>query len=927
LRQRDHRLSRPGRFELCRARYVGIRKLLIYREGGRIAIATSRLIALQPDPHKPLRDDVRLLGELLGDTLKRHAGYEVFDMVERIRALAKRGRSGDEEDSRLLADALSRMVLEDALPVARAFTHFLHLANIAEQHHRVRRRRAHQQESRSAAQPGSCEEATTRLIASGITAEQLHAAVCALRIELVLTAHPTEIARRTLVQKYNRIAAALSERDRPDLTPGERDQRLDALGREIETAWGTAEVREQRPTPLDEVRSGLIVFEQSLWDAVPQYLRSLDRAMREVTGRPLPADVTPITFGSWIGGDRDGNPNVTPDVTRRACLLSRWVAANLYLGEIEALRDELSLQHASPELRAQSGEAREPYRELFRGVRDRIVATRAWVEASLRSDENVAPAPDIYVEAHEFTAALHLCRRSLIETGHQLTADGRVTDLVRRTAAFGMTLARLDVRQDAAKHTAALAAITSAVGLGSYADWDESTRLEFLLRQLTGARPLIPSNFAAPPDVRDVLDTFRMIARAPAGSLGAYVITMTRAASDVLAVELLQQEAGVAAPLRTVPLFETSHDLQNAGGVLSVLLELSWYRARIGGRQEVMIGYSDSAKDVGRLSAGWDLYKAQEAIVAACTRRGVAITLFHGRGGSVGRGGGPTHLAIRSQPPGSIDGTLRVTEQGEMLQALFGLPDIAVRTMEVYTTGTLEAWLAPTPAPTPEFRACMDRLDRDARAAYQALVHHDPRFVEYFHAATPQKEIGELNIGSRPARRGKGTSVSALRAIPWQFAWTQTRLMLGAWLGVEEAVDRALARGEREMLRAMYRDWPHFQSAISLIEMVLAKADSRIAAEYDRRLVPVALQVLGADLRARLRQAIDGVLEIAGQRELLETNPVIKRSIEVRNPYVDPINLLQVELLRRFRQHQDPTTHAALMVTVNGIAAGLRNTG
>jgi len=882
---------------------------------------------MQSDPHKPLRDDVRLLGELLGDTLKRHAGPKLFSTVERIRALAKRGRSGDEEDSRLLGAELERIAPEDALPIARAFTHFLHLANIAEQHHRIRRRRAYQQEPQSPPQPGSCEEGFTRLTTAGLTPERLHDAVCALRIELVLTAHPTEIARRTLVQKYNRIAAALSERDRPELTPAERDALLAALAREIETAWATAEVREQRPTPLDEVRSGLIVFEQSLWDALPQYLRSLDRALRAATGRPLPVDVTPIRFGSWIGGDRDGNANVTPDVTRRACLLSRWVAADLYLREIDALRDELSLQLASPELRTQTGDAREPYRELLRGVRDRMMATRAWVEASLRSDENVAPDREVYVEAHAFTAALHLCRESLTETGYGLTADGRVADLLRRTAAFGMTLGRLDVRQDAARHTAALAAVTSALGLGSYADWDESTRLEFLLRELTGRRPLIPSDFDAAPEVRDVLDTFRMIAHAPAGSLGAYVITMARAASDVLAVELLQKEAGVAAPLRTVPLFETSRDLQNASTVLDALLELPWYRERIGGRQEVMIGYSDSAKDVGRLSAGWDLYKAQEEIVAACKRRQVAVTLFHGRGGSVGRGGGPTHLALRSQPPGSIDGTLRVTEQGEMLQALFGLPEIAVRTMEVYTTGTLEAWLAPMTPPTREWRACMDRLDEDARTAYRALVHDNPQFLEYFHAATPESEITELNIGSRPSRRGNDSSVSALRAIPWQFAWTQTRLMLGAWLGVEDALDRAFERGERELLRAMYRDWPHFASMFGLIEMVLAKADSRIAAEYDRRLVPQQLQGLGADLRARLGRAIAGVLDIAGQRELLETNPVIRRSIEVRNPYVDPINLLQVELLRRLRQHPDTTAHAALMVTVNGIAAGLRNTG
>jgi phosphoenolpyruvate carboxylase len=418
-----------------------------------------------------------------------------------------------------------------------------------------------------------------------------------------------------------------------------------------------------------------------------------------------------------------------------------------------------------------------------------------------------------------------------------------------------------------------------------------------------------------------------MIARTPAGSLGAYVITMTRSASDILAVELLQKEARVAKPLRVVPLFETSADLQHAGGVIDRLLQIPWYRARTGGRQEVMIGYSDSAKDVGRLTAGWELYKAQEAVVAACARNGTRVTLFHGRGGSIGRGGGPTYLAIKSQPPGSIDGTLRVTEQGEMLQAVFGLPDIALRTMEIYTTGTLDAWLVPQREPAADWRDCMERLATDARATFKRIVYDDPRFIEYFRASTPQEEIARLNIGSRPARRGGGSGVRDLRAIPWQFAWTQTRLMLGAWLGVEDALGSAAARGELDRVRTMYRDWPQFASAIGLIEMVLAKADGRIAAEYDRRLVPEELKQIGADLRARLQRAIAGICRISGHRELLESNPVIRRSIDVRNPYVDPLNLVQVELLRRLRQHDDPRTRAALMVTVNGVAAGMRNTG
>jgi phosphoenolpyruvate carboxylase len=884
--------------------------------------------ALRTDPHQPLREDVRLLGELLGDTLRVQAGDALFHTVERVRALSKRARAGRETDFRILSDELSRMSLDQALPIARAFAQFLHLANIAEQHHRVRRRRAYQRDPSAAPQRGSCDEAFARLIAGGVTPDRLYGAVCGLRIELVLTAHPTEVVRRRVVQKHNRIAALLSMRDRLDLTTLERDEVVASLRREIEGAWATSEVRAQRPTPLDEVRSGLLVFEQSLWQAVPRFLRGVDRALRKSTGRGLPPDAAPVRFGSWMGGDRDGNPNVTADVTRRACLLSRWVAADRYLHDIDAVRDELSMESATAELRARlQPDVAAPYRELLRMVRARMLATRAWIERSLNADENLESDVDVYVEATDFMADLRLCHRSLEETGHALIASGQLTDLIRRVAVFDVTLARIDVRQDASRHADALTEITSALGLGAYTDWDEASRLDFLTRELQGKRPLVPPDLEPTDETRDVLDTFRMIARAPVGSLGAYVITMTRSASDVLAVELLQKEARVASPLRVVPLFETSRDLHHAGAVIDALLKVPWYRARIGDRQEVMIGYSDSAKDVGRVSAGWDLYRAQEDIVAASHRHGVAVTLFHGRGGSVGRGGGPTHLAIQSQPPGSIDGTLRVTEQGEQLQALFGFAEIAGRTLEVYTTGTLEAWLVSARAALPEWRACMDRLSADAAATYRRIVYEMPEFLDYFHASTPEDDIGALNIGSRPARRGTASDVSGLRAIPWQFAWTQTRLMLGAWLGIEDALARATERGERDLVMRMYREWPHFQSELNLIEMVLAKADGRIAAEYDRRLVPPALQGLGSELRDRLARAIRGVLDCTGHRELLEATPVIRRSIDVRNPYVDPLNLVQIELLHRLREQEDPRTRAALMVTVNGIAAGMRNTG
>ncbi len=901
------------------------------------------------DPHKPLRDDVRLLGTLLGQTLRRQEGEALFERVERVRGLAKRARRSDAGEARRafdeLAGELAAMPMDAALPIARAFAHFLNLANVAEQHHRVRRRRAYQRNPHAQAQPASIEEALPRLAAKGMSADALHAAVCGLRIELVITAHPTEIMRRTLQIKYNAVADALAGLDRLDATPLERETLIDTLRREITAAWETEEIRRGRPSPLDEVRSALAIFDQTLWNAVPEYLRSLDRTLDAVTGRGLPLEAAPIRFGSWIGGDRDGNPAVTPEVTRRACLASRWTALSLYAREVERLREELSMNQANAALRARVGGAHEPYRALLRDVQRGLEQTRRHVEErlSVRPNRAGARSEEVYSTAAQLAEPLCLCYDSLVETGSHVIANGRLADVLRRLSAFGLTLVRLDIRQEAARHTEAVELIARQMGRPGYADWSENERVDFLTTALADLST-VPADLPHNPRTSEVFQTFEALASMPPESLGAYVITMASRPSDVLAVELLQRRAGVNPPLRVVPLFETARDLRAAGSVIDVLMFVPWYRERIaaaGDRQEVMIGYSDSAKELGRVAAAWELYKAQESIVQACAAHGVAVTLFHGRGGSVGRGGGPTYLAIQSQPPGSVDGTLRVTEQGEMIQAKFGLPGIAVRTLEVYTTATLEAALA-SPAPIDSrWRDVMDRVATSAHAAFREVVHDDPRFPAYFRAATPESELDALHIGSRPARR-PGGGLTALRAIPWQFAWTQTRLLLASWLGAEVMVPSS--DEERDAYREMYRDWPFFRSMIDLMQMALAKADERIAAHYDRHLVPSDLQPLALSLRARLQRATEAMLAITGHDRLLADALVLRRSIDVRNPYVDPINLVQVELLRRLaalrsevdaadpsaeeaRGHDIAALRAALMVTINGIAAGMRNTG
>jgi len=801
---------------------------------------------------QPLRDDIHLLGDLLGATLRAQEGPKLYEMVERVRALAKSGRAGNAADFDELTRLLESLPTEDALPVARAFAHFLNLANIAEQYHRVRRRREYQHDVKATPQPGSCDEVFGRLRATGLTAERLFEAVTSLRIELVFTAHPTEVMRRTLLQKQRRIAELLERRDLG--FPVEDD-----LRREITSVWETDEVRHEQPTPLDEVKGGLFVFEQTLWDALPDYLRALDEALRRHTGRALPLSATPITFGSWIGGDRDGNPNVTAEVTAKACLLSRWMAADLYLRDIEELRLDLSMARGSREVEALAGCTFEPYRAVLKRVRDELRATRDDIEERLESGGKPPQS-----KAAELLHPLMVCWRSLQETGNAIIAEGRLLDVIRRVHCFGVTLVRLDIRQESERH-----------------------------KKLEQAD----------------IDTFRAIEEIPEESLGAYVITMTHDADDVLRVANLQKK------LRIVPLFETIDDLRRAGETLTKLFNDEAYRKRINGRQEVMVGYSDSAKDAGRFAAAWELYKAQEQIVAACKAAGIELTLFHGRGGSVGRGGGPTYLAIRSQPPGSVEGRLRVTVQGEMIQAEFGLVGIALRTLEVYTTATLDAMLTPAEDPRPDWRERIQKMADASARGYRRVVYQTPEFLDYFAAATPVRELGEMNIGSRPARRGAKKGVESLRAIPWQFAWTQNRLLLPSWLGVE---DLAL---EPDMFQ-----WSFFRSTIELIEMVLAKAEGRIAAYYDALLVPEELKPIGVELGARLDRTVELVKRVTGHQRLLENNPVLRRSIDVRNPYVDPINLVQAEILRRLRAG-DESLRDAFVVTVNGIAAGMRNTG
>ncbi len=610
-----------------------------------------------------LREDIRELGELLGATLREQGGQDLYDTVERVRSLAKAARAGDEQSSQELEQVLYQLPPEHVTPVARAFSQFLNLANVAEQHHRIRRSREWARTEGAKPVLGSLAETIPRLIRE-IGPETLYDTVCNLDINLVLTAHPTEVQRRTMLQKYNRIAQLLDDRDRFGQTPDEVVESRRSLKREITAAWHSDEVRRRRPTPQDEARWGLAVVEQTLWDAVPHYLRNLDQALREHTGKPLPLDCAPITFGSWMGGDRDGNPNVTHRVTRDVALLSRWMAAHLYEQDIDRLVSSLSLQVCDEELRAEvGGGAWEPYRVILKRVRARLRQTMRWAEAKLQGGRT--PEGEIVTDVEELRQPLLRCYYSLQRVGAGVVAEGELLDTIRRVSCFGLTLMPMDIRQHAQRHTDVLDAVTRAVGLGSYAEWDEPARQQWLLEELSHRRPLIPLDFSAEREVQEVLDTLHTVEEIGPDAVGAYIVSHAARPSDILAVELLQKECGISHPVRVVPLFETRETLVEAEQTMETLFQSPWYRSRIGGRQEIMIGYSDSGKDAGHLTSNWTLFQTQERLVALARRQRVELTLFHGRGGSIGRGGGPTHAAILAQPPGSVAGTLRVTEQGE----------------------------------------------------------------------------------------------------------------------------------------------------------------------------------------------------------------------------------------------------------------------
>ncbi|CAA3026602.1 phosphoenolpyruvate carboxylase-like [Olea europaea subsp. europaea] len=934
--------------------------------------------------------DALLLDRFL-DILQDLHGEEIRETVQECYELsAEYEGSRDPQKLEDLGKVLTSLDAGDSIVVAKSFSNMLNLGNLAEEVQIAYRRRTKLKkrdfsDEASATTESDIEETLKRLVGQlNKTPEEVFDALKNQTVDLVFTAHPTQSVRRSLLQKHARIRDCLTQLNAKDITPDDKQELDEALQREIQAAFRTDEIRRNPPTPQDEMRAGMSYFHETIWKGVPKFLRRVDTALKNIgINERVPYNAPLIQFSSWMGGDRDGNPRVTPEVTRDVCLLARMMAANLYFSQIEDLMFELSMWRCNEELRARADELHstskrdakhyiefwkqippnEPYRVILADVRDKLYHTRERARQLLANGISDIPEDATFTNVDEFLEPLELCYRSLCACGDRPIADGSLLDFLRQVSTFGLALVRLDIRQESDRHTDVLDAITRHLEIGSYKEWSEERRQEWLLSELSGKRPLFGPDLPKTEEIADVLDTFNVIAELPSDNFGAYIISMATAPSDVLAVELLQRECHVQNPLRVVPLFEKLADLEAAPAAVARLFSIDWYRNRINGKQEVMIGYSDSGKDAGRLSAAWQLYKAQEELVKVAKQFGVKLTMFHGRGGTVGRGGGPTHLAILSQPPDTIHGSLRVTVQGEVIEQSFGEEHLCFRTLQRFTAATLEHGMHPPGAPKPEWRALMDEMAVIATKEYRSVVFQEPRFVEYFRLATPELEYGRMNIGSRPSKRKVSGGIESLRAIPWIFAWTQTRFHLPVWLGFGAAIKHAIGKDIRNLqtLNDMYKEWPFFRVTIDLIEMVLSKGDPEIAALYDKLLVSEDLWPFGKQLGNNYEETKNLILQVAGHKELLEGDPYLRQRLRLRDPYITVLNVCQVYTLKQIRDpsyrvkvkphlskdvmEMDMSKPAAelvklnpkseyapgledtLILTMKGIAAGMQNTG
>ena len=885
-------------------------------------------------PTKLLREDIRFLGTFLGKVIKDQEGEAFFKIVERLRLLSKNTLL-DKQKSKVflkISKEIKKLPPELTFKITRAFLHILNLMNLAESLDASRKLNEHNNPYfKNKNQNLFIEDIIEGLFKNkSISNSKIYEQAKNLDIGIVLTAHPTEVKRRTLIQKYANLINLMEQRHLYKKYPSKVVEIDRKLYTEITIIWKTDELKRSKPSPLDEARWGLAVIEDSLWDTIPKVYKRLNDIFRKNLNKDLPRGFNPIQFGSWMGGDRDGNPNVTAQVTKKVILFSRWQAAKLYEKELTKLIQDLSMKECSPKIKKITGKTFEPYRVYLRPIRDKIRSTYKIIENHLNNHEPLKE-DELLQDKNEILKPLRDIRESLNSNNSQHIANSDLLDLIRRVRCFGINLARLDIRQESSRHEQLLNEILKKKSKINYSNLNEQKKISLLNNLIKQKKYFLDKLNIINKENKEVWDTFKQISKEPAQCLGAYVISMTSKASDILSVYFLQKQAQTKNLLRVVPLFETLDDLKNAKDVMENLFKLSWYRKLINHQQEVMIGYSDSSKDAGKLSASWHQYKLQEELRDLAKKYKIDLVFFHGRGGSAGRGGGPIQATLKSQPSNTVNGKIRITDQGEVIQQKYGYKPLAEYNLCSYIGAVMDASLNPPPRSKKNWRNLIEKMSEISTSAYRKNLNQSEDFIRYFKTVTPHKSLGKLAIGSRPTKRKNIDNIQSLRAIPWVFAWTQIRLMLPAWLGTTEALRYGSIKKYSKTLTDMEKNWPYFVSTMDILDMVISKVDPEISIIYENNLADDALKRIGKKLRFQF----DALVKLHNKitpKEVIKERKEFRKALFIRNNYTEMLNILQANIMnkinnRKYKKQDKKFLNDALMTSIAGISAAMKNTG
>ena len=884
-------------------------------------------------PTKLLRENVRYLGNILGRVIKIQEGQKFFELVEKVRKLSKANQNNKSNyhTNRKVIKIIKSLNSKNTFKLTRAFTHFMNLFNLAELIDASRSLDDYENNKKKITNNNLfIEEIFEDLFDNkDISENKIYNTAKNLDIGIVLTAHPTEVKRRTLIQKYHRIIEILEQRDLLENFPSKLRILDKKLFDELTIIWNTDDLKRSKPSPFDEARWGLAIIEDSLWDTIPKVYRRLNSIFLKNMNKGLPKNFNPIEFGSWMGGDRDGNPNVTAEVTRKVILLSRWEAAKLYEKALTKIIRSYSMKKCSKKILYKVGNSYEPYRVFLRPLRNKMRTTHRLIEQHLVNGKSLNHN-ELLNTKEEILKPLRVVRESLEQNQNENLASGELLDLMRRAKCFGINLAKLDIRQESFRHSKLISEFIKRKYRKNYLRMNEDEKIKFLKSKLLSKKNYINKFQFKDKENKEVWSTFKILANEPSECLGAYVISMTNSASDILTVSFLQKEANIKNKLRVVPLFETLDDLINAKEIMKSLFSQGWYRKLIKNKQEVMIGYSDSSKDAGKICASWHQYKAQEEIIKLGKKFKIDISFFHGRGGSPGRGGGPIQSTLRSQPPNSVNGKIRITDQGEVIQQKYGYEPLAKYNLCSYIGAVTEASLNPPPKPKPDWRSLIEKMSEISKSSYRKNITQNSDFIRYFKTVTPHRALGKLSIGSRPSKRKNVDNIKSLRAIPWVFAWTQIRLMLPAWLGSAEALRYSYIKEFRQTLYNMERNWPFFNSMLDMLDMVISKADPEISKIYEEYLADESLKRVGKKLRFQFSIIKDLNKKIT-PKEILNSRKQFRTSLVVRNIYTEVLNIIQPIVIKKLKYDKKIQNKKfledALLTSIAGISAAMKNTG